>query len=51
MVTTFQLCKVAIIIAVIAAVTEFAIITYKQSVTNHKLYEFIDQYDPDKLTT
>ena len=51
MVTTFQLCKVAIVIAVIAAITEFAIITYKQSVINHKLYEFIEQYDPSRLTT
>lgn len=51
MVTTFQLCKAAIIIVVFAAVAEFAIITYQQSVINHKLYEFIDQYDPNKLTT
>ena len=51
MVTTFQLCKAAIIIVMIVAVAEFAIVTYRQSVINHKLYEFIDQYDPNKLTT
>ena len=51
MVTTFQLCKVVIIIAVITAIAEFAIITYKQSVINHKLYKFIEQYDPNRLTT
>lgn len=51
MVTTFQLCKAAIIIVIIAVVAEFAIITYQQSIINHKLYEFIDQYDPERLTT
>ena len=51
MVTTSQLCKVAIIIVMIAVVAEFAIITYQQSVIDHKLYEFVEQYDPNKLTT
>ena len=35
----------------IAVVAEFAIITYQQSVIDHKLYEFVEQYDPNKLTT
>ena len=50
MVTTSQLCKAAIIIVIIASVAEFAIVTYKQSIINHKLYEFIEQYDPSRLT-